>query len=152
MVTSFPLTLRSHQVGPIYYKFICSLLARWCTTFPLTLRFNQVGPIHYKLICSLPARWCTSDKWTGRDHKIISTIHCIVCFNQSIISLKKAFEEKLPKEVIIRLFENQSEITDLGISSTSVVEEMAKDIREKSNVVCKFYESAEDVLDPRELS
>ena len=30
--------------------------------------------------------------------------------------LKKAFEEKLPKEVIIRLFENQSEITDLGIS------------------------------------
>ena len=30
--------------------------------------------------------------------------------------LKKAFEEKLPKEVIIRLFENQNEITDLGIS------------------------------------
>ena len=39
--------------------------------------------------------------------------------------LKKAFEEKLPKEVIIRLFENQSEITDLGISPISVVEEMA---------------------------
>ena len=30
--------------------------------------------------------------------------------------LKKAFEEKIPKEVIIRLFENQNEITDLGIS------------------------------------
>ena len=29
--------------------------------------------------------------------------------------LKKAFEEKLPKEVIIRLSENQNEITDLGI-------------------------------------
>ena len=28
--------------------------------------------------------------------------------------LKKAFEEKLPKELIIRLFENQSEITDFG--------------------------------------
>ena len=66
--------------------------------------------------------------------------------------LKKAFEEKLPKEVIIRLFENQSEITDLGISLISVVEEMAKDIREKSNVECKFYESAEDVPDARELS
>ena len=66
--------------------------------------------------------------------------------------IKKAFEEKLPKEVIIRLFENQSEITDLGISPISVVEEMAKDIREKSNVECKFYESAEDVPDPRELS
>ena len=66
--------------------------------------------------------------------------------------LKKVFEEKLPKEVIIRLFDNQSEITDLGISLISVVEEMAKDIREQSNVECNFYESAEDVPDPRELS
>ena len=29
---------------------------------------------------------------------------------------------------------------------------MAKDIREKSDVECKFYESAEDVPDHRELS
>ena len=50
------------------------------------------------------------------------------------------------------MFENQSEITDLSISPISVVEEMAKDIRDKSNVECKFYESAEDVPDPRELS
>ena len=66
--------------------------------------------------------------------------------------LMKAFEEKLPKEVVIRLFENQREITDLGISPISVVEEMAKDIRDKSDVVCKFYQSAEDVPDPREPS
>ena len=44
--------------------------------------------------------------------------------------LKKAFEEKLPKEVIIRLFENQNEITDLGISPMSIVEEMAKHKRQ----------------------
>ena len=31
--------------------------------------------------------------------------------------LKKAFEEMLFKEVIIRLFENKTEITNLGISS-----------------------------------
>ena len=66
--------------------------------------------------------------------------------------LKKAFEEKLPKEVIIRLFENQNEITDMGISLISIVEEMAKDIREKSNVESKFYESAEDVPGPTEKS
>ena len=60
--------------------------------------------------------------------------------------MKKTFEEKPPKEVIIRLFENQNEITDLSISLISVVEEMAKDIRDKSNVECKFYESAEDEL------
>ena len=29
---------------------------------------------------------------------------------------------------------------------------MAKDSRAKSNVECKFYESAEDVPDPRELN
>ena len=66
--------------------------------------------------------------------------------------LEKAFEEKLPKEVIIRLFENQNKIADLGISPISVVEEMAKDIRDKSDVVCNFYQSTEDVPDPRELS
>ena len=66
--------------------------------------------------------------------------------------IKKAFEETLPKEVIIRLFGSQSEITDLGISPISVVEEMAKEIREKSDVECNFCQSAEDVPDPRELS
>ena len=64
----------------------------------------------------------------------------------------KAFEDKLPKEVIIRLFENQHEIMDLDISPISIVEEMAKEIRYKSDVVCNFYQSAEDVPDPRELS
>ena len=52
----------------------------------------------------------------------------------------------------MRLFENQNELTDLDISPISIVEEMAKDIRGKSDVVCNFYQSAEDVPDPRELS
>ena len=50
------------------------------------------------------------------------------------------------------MFENQSEITDLGISPISIVEEIVKDIRDKSDVVCNLYQSAEDVPDPRELS
>ena len=65
--------------------------------------------------------------------------------------LKKTFEEKLPKEVIISLFENQNEITNLSISPISIVEEMAKDIRDKSDVECNLYQSAENVPDPREL-
>ena len=73
-------------------------------------------------------------------------------FQPAYHTLKKAFEEKLPKEGIIRLFENQNEITGLGISHISIVEEMANAIRDKSDVECKFYESAEDVPDPRELS
>ena len=72
-------------------------------------------------------------------------------FQQEYHIFKKAFEEKLPKELIIKLFENQNEITDLGISPISVVEGMANYIRDKSDVECKFYETAEDVPDPREL-
>ena len=50
------------------------------------------------------------------------------------------------------MFENQNKIRDLGISPISIVEEIANEIRDKSNVVCKFYKSAEDVPDCRELS
>ena len=53
--------------------------------------------------------------------------------------LKKALEEKLPKAVVIELFENQNEITDLGISPISIVEEMAKESRVKSDFECNFY-------------
>ena len=66
--------------------------------------------------------------------------------------LKKAFEEKLRKEVIIILFENQNEIIDLGISPIANVEEMAKEITDKSDVECNFYQSADDVHDPRDIS
>ena len=40
----------------------------------------------------------------------------------------------------------------MGISSIIIVEEMAKQIRDKSDVECNFYQSAEDVPEPRELS
>ena len=50
------------------------------------------------------------------------------------------------------MFENQNEITYLGISPISIVEGMAKKITDKSDVECNFYQSAEDVPDPRELS
>ena len=65
--------------------------------------------------------------------------------------LKIAFEEKLLKEVIIRLFENKIEVMDLYISPISILEEMAKETRDKSDVECNFYRAAEDALDPREL-
>ena len=40
----------------------------------------------------------------------------------------------------------------MDISPISIVEEMAKEISDKSDVVCNFYQSAEDVPDPSELS
>ena len=41
---------------------------------------------------------------------------------------------------------------DLDISPISIVEQMAKEIRDKSDGECNFYQSAEDIPDPRELS
>ena len=40
----------------------------------------------------------------------------------------------------------------MGISPISIVEEIAKEIRDKSDVVSNFYQSAEDVPDPKELN
>ena len=68
------------------------------------------------------------------------------------MSSRRLLKKSKTKEVIIRLFENQNEITDFGISPISVVEEMTKYIRDKSDVECKFYQSAEYVPDPIELS
>ena len=72
-------------------------------------------------------------------------------FGKSLFHPEYHILKKLPEEVIIRLFDNQNEKTDLGISPISIVEEMAKEIRDKSDVVCNFYQSAKDVPDPREL-
>ena len=65
--------------------------------------------------------------------------------------LKKALEEKLPKQDIIGLFDCQDEIMRKNISPAVVVEEMAKHSNEKSDISSKFFESAEDVPYPREL-
>ena len=79
-------------------------------------------------------------------------IFCKSLFQPEYHILKKAFEEKLPKEVITGLFENQNEITDMGIFPISIVEEMAKEISDKSDVEWNFSYSAEDVPEFRELS
>jgi len=66
--------------------------------------------------------------------------------------LKKAFEEQLPKESILRLFDNQNEIIQLNLLPVILLGEMAKNQTQKSDIDCKFFENASDVPDPRELS
>ena len=66
--------------------------------------------------------------------------------------IKKAFEEKLPKESIIRLFDLQDDIMKLNVSPAIIIEEMAKDLDKKSDIDCKFFETSDDVPDPKELS
>ena len=73
------------------------------------------------------------------DYNNINIVGKIV-FQPEYHIVKKAFEEKLHKEVIISLLENQNDITDFGISPISAAEEIAKDIKDKSDE-CKIYES-----------
>src|ERR1043165_4197586 len=47
--------------------------------------------------------------------------------------LKKAFEEKLPKEAIVRLFDNKDEIIRLGVTPAYFVEEIAKNCSQKTD-------------------
>ena len=61
--------------------------------------------------------------------------------------MNKSYQKKF-----VRLFENQNEITAFGISPISIVEKMAKEIRDKTDVECHYYQSTEDVPDPRELN
>ena len=63
------------------------------------------------------------------DYNNINLFH-ISLFQPEYYILKKAFAEKLPKEIIITLFEHQNEITNMDISPISIIEEMAKDIRD----------------------
>ena len=66
--------------------------------------------------------------------------------------LKKAFEENLPKELILRFFNMRDEIQDSKMPSLLIVQEWAKTIKNKSNVKCNFFEMASDVPDPRDLN
>ena len=66
--------------------------------------------------------------------------------------LKKAFEENLPKESILRLFNLRDKIRDSQISPSIILQEWAKTIKNKTNVKCSFFETASDVQDLRDLN
>jgi len=61
-------------------------------------------------------------------------------FEPEYKSLKKGFEEQLPKRVITNLFENQNEIQE-QISPSVLIEELAKDQRSRSKepIECNFF-------------
>jgi hypothetical protein len=65
--------------------------------------------------------------------------------------IKTAFKQKLPKELIIQLFCMRNEITQKNFDPITMLEEVGKDEALKSDIQWKFYESSEDVPDPKDL-
>ena len=65
--------------------------------------------------------------------------------------MKKGFEEQLPKEMIMRVFENRDEILREQISPNELIYESAKNRKNLSKQPneCNFYESADNVPDPK---
>ena len=61
--------------------------------------------------------------------------------------LKTAFEENLPKEYILRLFNMRDEIQNSQIPPSVVVQEWAKTIEAKPDLKCRFFETASAVPD-----
>ena len=53
--------------------------------------------------------------------------------------LKKAFEEELPKEYVLRLFTMREEIQNSQIPPSLLLQEWAKSIKNKSNIKCNFF-------------
>ena len=51
----------------------------------------------------------------------------------------KTFEERLPKEAIIGLFENEDKIINLNISPTSIVEKISKGMKDNTDIECIFF-------------
>ena len=66
--------------------------------------------------------------------------------------LKKAFEENLPKEFILRLFDMREEIQNKQAPPSIVLQELAKSVKKKSDIECNFFETASDLPDPRDLN
>ena len=66
--------------------------------------------------------------------------------------LRTAFEEGLPKEYILRLFNMRNEIQNSQIPPSLVVKQWVESLNKTSDIKSYFFESASDVPDPRELN
>ena len=73
--------------------------------------------------------------------------------------LRNGFEEQLPKEMIVRVFENRDEVQREQISPNELIHELAKKEGPSAQwkntnepIECNFYESADDVPDMKEIS
>jgi hypothetical protein len=83
--------------------------------------------------------------------------------------IKTAFERRLPKEAIVELFHMKDEIQDVAgrpadskrselgelvSDPTTILEEVARNYKpsnEDNIITCQFFESSDDVRDPKDM-
>ena len=65
--------------------------------------------------------------------------------------IQKGFEHGLPKTSLINLLKHSEELCSKDISADAMLEAMAQDLKEHTPMAVEFYESGDDVCDPRDL-
>ena len=65
--------------------------------------------------------------------------------------LRKCLENKLPKELIIDIFERQGEVERIGIDK--VIEDLTKKLKpsDKSDINIELFEDSDDIPDPKDV-
>ena len=101
--------------NPLFPESICNILIGKSTCGKTTLRLNYL----------LRPGWLDYDNMCVFGKSLFLPEYHI---------LKKAFEEQLPTELILRLFDNQNEIIQLNVSSIKLLKEMAKNQTQKSDI------------------
>ena len=82
---------------------------------------------------------------------------CLQVFGLSLFQpaykiIKNSLEKKLPKEVILELFNIKSKIKQLNVSIECVIEEISKKLVNTEDMECQFFETADDIPDPAEIN
>ena len=66
--------------------------------------------------------------------------------------IKCGFDNNLDKEAIFNFFNNRNEIINKDISPYQVIEEIGKTFKNNNPIKCQYFESGEDILDPKDLN
>lgn len=65
--------------------------------------------------------------------------------------LRRAYDLGLSKKDIVTVFQNCDEIVNSGCEPLEVMDAMARERKKDCPITCQFYESTDDVPDPRDL-
>ena len=74
-----------------------------------------------------------------------------VSVSAGISYFEKSLRGTTTQGIDTQVIRQPNEIMQLNLSPVILLEEMAKNQRDKSDIECKFFENASDVPDPREL-
>ncbi|XP_065677516.1 uncharacterized protein LOC136092866 [Hydra vulgaris] len=96
--------------------------------------------------------WNVNKSKRNNNKLLPKSIRGIIVGKSEYKILKNSFEKKVPKEVILELFKLQDKIEKFNVSPMFIIEDISKNLKEKTDIECKFFETADDVPEPENLN